>query len=382
MQSSFGQHTSRSRHLWVIPPNRPSDVYTDPEGRFSLRARGETDVRHFLDLDAYSAAKAFVDGRFDVRGDLIEAIRYFSNQPHSGTRQLIFSMLARLEHLRIHSFFDGREENEKNTRFHYNHPNEFYSLFLDSRLVYSAGWFDSPYDTLDHAQEKKFELICRDLKMHPDDTFLDIGSGWGGLIVYAAKRFGAFTRGCTIATQQLRWTKREIEEQGLRGRVDVCLCDYREMHGVYDKIASVGMFEHVGKNKLGSYFRKMYSLLRPGGLFLNGSVMRPKDVNDGPETLFVQRSVLPGGELVRLDDVLLEAERAGFENVGMRDLSTHYARTCEAWVKNLQRNKDRCRALVGERTYRTWLLYLAGSAVSFEEGSTNAAQVLLQKPRT
>ncbi|MBV8895783.1 MAG: class I SAM-dependent methyltransferase [Acidobacteriaceae bacterium] len=339
-------------------------------------------MRHVLDLDAYSAAKAFVDGRFDVRGDLIEAIRYFSNQPHSGTRQLIFSMLARLEHLRIHSFFDGSEENEKNTRYHYNHPNEFYSLFLDSRLVYSAGWFDSPYDTLDQAQGKKFELICRDLRMRPDDTFLDVGSGWGGLILYAAGHFGAFARGCTIATQQLRWTKRQIEEQGLRGRVDVCLCDYREMHGLFDKIASVGMFEHVGKNKLGSYFRKMYSLLRPGGLFLNSGVMRPKGVNDGPETLFVQRSVLPGGELVRLDDVLLEAERAGFENVGMRDLSKHYARTCEAWVKNLQRNKDRCCALVGERTYRTWLLYLAGSAVSFEEGNTSAAQVVLQKPRT
>jgi cyclopropane-fatty-acyl-phospholipid synthase len=381
MQTPLEQHTSDSRVFWISQPDGRSNVLTDPVGRFSITAKGETDVRHFLKLDAYSAAKAFVEGHFEVRGDLLEAVRYFSNQPHSGIRELLFSMLARLEHLRIYSFFGTREETEKNVQFHYDRSNEFYSLFLDSRLVYSAGWFDSPYETLESAQEKKLELICRDLEMHPDETFLDIGSGWGGLILYAAERFGVHARGCTIAAQQLHWTKREIEKHGLHGRVDVCVCDYRDMHGQFDKIASVGMFEHVGKSRLAGYFRKMYALLRPGGLFLNRGVIRPPGVNDGPDTLFLQRSVFPGGELVHLDDVMQEAERAGFENIGMRDLRTHYGLTCKAWVSNLQRNGDRCRALVGERTYRTWLLYLAGSAVSFEEGRTSAAQVLFKKPR-
>jgi cyclopropane-fatty-acyl-phospholipid synthase len=380
MQTSFGPHTSDSHHFWVSHPGGRYNVYTDPEGRFSLRAPGKTDVRHFLALDAYSAAKAFVDGHFDVRGDLIEAIRYFSNQPHSGIRQVLFSMLARLEHLRIHSFFGTSEETEKSLQDHYDRPNEFYSLFLDSRLVYSAGWFDSPYDTLEHAQEKKLELICRDLQMRPGDAFLDIDSGWGALALYAAERFEARASGCTIALQQLRWSWCEIEKQGLRDRADVCLCDYRDMNGTYDKIASAGMFEHVGKARLAGYFRKIYSLLRPGGLFLNRAVVRPQGVNDGPDTLFLRRSVFPGGELVHLDDILREAKRAGFENIEMRDLHTHYALTCKAWVNNLQRNKDRCRALVGDRTYRTWLLYLAGSAASFEEGRTNAAQVVFRKP--
>jgi cyclopropane-fatty-acyl-phospholipid synthase len=381
METSSGQHTSDSSHFWVSQPDGRSNVFTDPEGRFTMTAPGHTDVRHFLKLDVYSAANAFVDGHFDVRGDLIEAVRYFTNQPHSGIRHFVFSMLARLEHLRIYSFFGTREEIGKGVRYHYDRSNEFYSLFLDSRLVYSAAWFDSPADSLDRAQDAKLNLICRDLQLQSGETFLDIGCGWGGLICYAAEHFGVKAHGCTIATQQLQWTTAEIEKRLLRDRVDVSLCDYRDAEGSYDKIASVGMFEHVGKGRLAGYFRKMYSLLKPAGLFLNRGVVRPQGVSDGPDTLFLQRSVFPGGELVHLDDVLREAERAGFETIGMRDLRTHYALTCKAWLNNLQRNGDRCRSIVGDRIYRTWLLYIAGSAVAFEQGRTGAAQVLFQKLR-
>jgi cyclopropane-fatty-acyl-phospholipid synthase len=317
-----------------------------------------------------------------VQGDIAEAVRYFSLQPHSGLRQVVYSMLARLENLRTYSFFGIREEAEKNIQFHYDRSNEFYSSFLDSRMVYSAAWFDSHDDTIDRAQEQKLDLICRDLQLRPGETFLDVGSGWGGLILYAGECFGVQASGCTIATQQLLWTQTEIEKRGLAGRVDVRLCDYRDTGGSYDKVASVGMFEHVGKGRLAGYFQKMYSLVKPGGLFLNRGVVRPQGIGQGPDTLFIQRSVFPGGELVHLDDVVREGERAGFEVIGMRDLRTHYGLTCNAWVNNLRRNKKRCRALVGDRTYRTWLLYLAGSAVGFELSRIGAAQVIFQKPQT
>ena len=379
MQTSSGQGTSKPRHSSVTEPEG-INVFSDSRGQFTLVGEGDTDPREILKLDAYSAANAFVNGDFDVHGDLIEAVRYFSGQPHTGIRQLIYSMLARLEHLRIYSLLGGRHDAAKNIQYHYDRSNEFYSLFLDTRLVYSAAYFESPDDDLECAQEQKLDLICRDLVLCPDESFLDIGCGWGGLIFHVAERFGAKAHGCTIATQQLQYVKRQIERRRLSGRVTVCLCDYRDTCGSYDKIASVGMFEHVGKGRLAGYFRKMFELLRPRGLFLNRGVVRPQSITDGPDTLFVQRSVFPGGELVHLDDILREGERAGFEPIGMRDLRIHYALTCKAWVANLRRNQEQCRGLVGDRIYRTWLLYLAASAVEFEEGRTSAAQVLFLKP--
>jgi cyclopropane-fatty-acyl-phospholipid synthase len=355
-------------------------VFTDSQGRFTLVGAGDMDPGQILKLDAYSAANAFVNGEFDVHGDLIEAVRYFSNQPHTGIRHLIHSMLARLEHLRIYSLLGGRDDATKSIQYHYDRSNEFYSLFLDSRLIYSAGYFESPDDGLERAQEHKLDLVCRDLALCPDESFLDIGCGWGALIFHAAERFGVKALGCTIAMQQLEYVKQEIEMRRLLHRVSVCLCDHRDMQGFYDKIASIGMFEHVGKGRLVNYFRKIFDLLRPHGLFLNRGVVRPQGISDGPDTLFIQKSGLPGGELVHLDDVLREGERAGFEAIRMRDLRIHYALTCKAWVANLQRNAERCCGLVGERIYRTWLLYLAASAVGFEEGRTSAAQVLFLKP--
>ncbi len=165
----------------------------------------------------------------------------------------------------------------------------------------------------------------------------------------------------------------------LAGSVSVEVIDYRDLNGTFDKIASVGMFEHVGRSRLRGYFKKMYSLLNGGGRFLNRGVVRPENVRDDPETLFLQKKVFPGGELVHLDDVVSEGERAGFEVIGTEDLREHYALTCRAWVKNLEKRADTCRFLVGDSTYRTWLLYLAASAVSFEDGRTGAAQVLFAK---
>lgn len=373
--------TEDAKHVWTKPPEGRTNIYSDPEGQFTIIAKAPLTTHKILRMDAYSAAMAFVQGKFDVHGSIISAIKYFSQQPHSPWRQVIFSGLARLEHLRIASVLGCRRSTARAIQFHYDRPNEFYSQFLDSRMVYSAACFVDAYDSLEKAQTQKLERICRDLRLRPDDCLLDIGCGWGGLVTYAAERFGVKAIGCTLAEQQVTFAQHIIEQHSLGKRASVMLRDYRSLDGRFDKIASVGMFEHVGHARLRSYFNKVFELLNPGGLFLNRGIVRPQGVCDGPETFFLQKHVFPGGELVHLDDVVREGERVGFAVVGLRDLHRDYALTCKAWVNRLQTASARCSALVGDTTYRTWLLYLAASAIAFEDHKTSASQVLFMKRR-
>ncbi len=372
------QRRSEPSHVWISQPDGGSNVCPGPQGRFTIIEKDGSAPRRLLQMDPYSAAIAFIHGRVEIHGDIFEAIRYFSHHHHSLFRQLLFSGLARLQHLRTSFLLGRRNPAARNVQFHYDRSDEFYSQFLDSRMVYSAAHFCTPDDSLETAQRQKLEAICRDLSLRPGDRFLDIGCGWGGLVTYAAKHFGVQALGCTLAQRQLDFAQQVIEREGLE-RVSVSLCDYRDVHGSFDKIASVGMYEHVGRSRMAGYFAQVFRLLKPGGFFLNRGLVRPHGISDGPDTLFIQNNVFPGGELVHLDDVVREGERAGFDVIGVRDLRHHYALTCRAWVKNLQRNAVNCRDLVGDNMYRTWLLYLAGSAVGLEDRQIGAAQVLFHK---
>jgi cyclopropane-fatty-acyl-phospholipid synthase len=380
MSSIAQRHSSEKDEVWVSEPGGRSNCYSDPEGRFAIVAAGSHEPGQYLKMDAYSAASAFIEGDFDVHGDMFAAIRYFSNQPHHGLRHFLFSMLAKTWHIRTRFFFGGSDAS-RSIRFHYDRSNEFYAQFLDSRMLYSAAHFEEPTNSLEQAQKQKLENICKDLVLRSGDRFLDIGCGWGGLVCYAAGEFGARSFGCTLSPRQFELARKAIERQKLKDTSAVELCDYRALDGRFDKIASVGMFEHVGRSRLPEYFEKIYAMLEPGGLFLNRGVVRRRRFSDGPDTRFLQKRVFPDGDLVHLDDVVREGERAGFAVAGVRDLRLHYALTCRRWVENLQAHAERARAFVGEAPYRTWLLYLAGSAVSFEDWHTGAAQVLFSKPR-
>jgi cyclopropane-fatty-acyl-phospholipid synthase len=288
-------------------------------------------------------------------------------------------LAARLQSIRTRSLLGRRKESAESIQFHYDRSNEFYAQFLDSRMVYSSAYFRHPAVSLNEAQLEKLHRICKHLELQAGERFLDIGCGWGGLITHAAEHYGVTALGCTLSREQLEFARETVRSRGLSERVTVEPTDYRDLNGSFDKVASVGMFEHVGRSRLSGYFKKVYSLLGRGGLFLNRGVLRPHGVSDSPETLFLQKNVFPGGELVHLDDVVREGERAGFAAIGMEDLRKHYALTCRAWVANLQQHSDRCRALAGEATYRTWLLYLAASAVSFEDACTTAGEVVFVK---
>ncbi len=330
-------------------------------------------------MDAYSAANAFVADKFAVHGDIFSAIRFFSSQPHSIANVLWASLATGLERLRTYSVPGQRKHTAENIQFHYDRSNEFYAQFLDSQMVYSSAYFRDRNTSLEEAQTEKLDQICRDLELKPGDRFLEIGCGWGALLIHAARYCGVTALGCTLSNEQLEFVRELVRRHDLAERVRIEAIDYRDLAGSFDKIASVGMFEHVGAGHLAEYFKKVYSLLNGSGLFVNRGVIRPEGISDGPDTLFLQKHVFPGSKLVHLGDVVRHGERAGFEVRSMDDLRKHYALTCRAWVKNLQQHADTCCALVGKTTYKTWLLYLAASTVAFEDGRTSAAQVLFAK---
>jgi cyclopropane-fatty-acyl-phospholipid synthase len=334
-----------------------------------------------LRSDLYSAALAFIRGDFDIRGDIISAIRFKTETTRRGLRDLIASIAARLAPSRIESWFQTSSRATQNVRFHYDRSNDFYRSFLDSRMVYSCAYFKDPNQNLDEGQLAKLDHICRKLDLRHEERFLDIGCGWGALVLRAAEKYGALATGCTLSRQQDLFAAKLIAERKLEDRVVVQESDYRKLAGRFDKIASVGMFEHVGRRRLREYFRTVFSLLDDEGLFLNHGIIRPEGTTDGPETLFLQRKVFPGGELASLSTVSREAGRAGFEVLDVENLRPHYALTCRRWVERLQQNVAECLRHVDHETYHTWLLYLAGSALSFEAGDTDLCQILMAKRR-
>jgi cyclopropane-fatty-acyl-phospholipid synthase len=350
------------------------------EPAFVVCAAGPEQFEKLLAADGYSAAMAFTRGEFSLEGDLAAAIRFYRAHSHSRFRELLVNLALHLGPAQWEVWFQSRERAARNVRYHYDQPAEFYQQFLDSRLVYSCAYFKAPGMSLDQAQLEKLDLVCRKLDLQSGETFLDVGCGWGALVRHAAEKYGATATGCTLSHQQFEYASRRREVPGRGGSLDILLRDYRDLEGPYDKIASVGMFEHVGRKRLAVYFEKLFGLVSSGGRVLNHGIIRPESFHDDAETVFLRRKVFPGADVPYLREVIQAAERAGFELLDVENLRPHYALTCRAWVRNLQSHSAECRRLTGESVYRSWLVALAASEVNFAEGMLNLCQVLLQKP--
>lgn len=268
-------------------------------------------------------------------------------------------------------------------RYHYDVSNDFYRLWLDKHMVYSCAYFRSADDALDDAQARKLDYICRKLRLKPGQRLLDIGCGWGGLVMWAAERYGADATGITLSEPQAELANRRIAEAGLADRCRVELLDYREVPGeaCYDALVSVGMFEHVGESLLPEYFRRAWALLRPCGPFLNhGIACRVGNTTAGRSTTLNETYVFPDGELVPINTTLRAAEGEGFEVRDVESLREHYAQTLRHWVRRLEARHDEALQCVDEVTYRVWRLFMAGSAHGFSSGRLNVYQTLLVKP--
>lgn len=277
-----------------------------------------------------------------------------------------------------------RLRDRKNIQYHYDVSNEFYGLWLDARRVYSCAYYLNPDMALEAAQEAKLDHICKKLALNPGERFLDIGCGWGGLTFWAAEHYGVNATGITLSENQHDYVKEQIAARGLQDRVRVRLMDYREVHehGQFDKIASVGMFEHVGRAHLTGYFRKIHDLLKPGGLAMNHGItaaaLKSQGLGSGISE-FVEDYVFPGGELPHISEVMQHATTGGLECLDAENLRPHYGRTLWEWVRRLELHEAEARRMIGEKKYRIWRIYMAGSAHAFDQGWLELWQVLAGK---
>lgn len=332
--------------------------------------------------------EAFVRGDLNVEGDffwVFDMAEYLLKRPRSAWQRAMesiaqawFAIAQSVRHGQRHS--PGRDRHS--IQFHYDQPVEFFRPWLGDSLVYSCAYFRSPRDTLDQAQRQKLEHICRKLRLEPGDNFFDIGCGWGSLILHAARHHGARAHGITLSEMQQEVAQERIAAAGLEETCRTELRDYRDCGswaGSFDKVASVGMCEHVGLENLPSYFRIARTLLKPGGTFLNHGIVRA-DTALPLKDSFVERHVFPDGRLVTLTDVVQCAEAAGFEVRDAENLREHYELTLRRWVEGIRENEEEVKRHVSLETYRTWLLYMGGCAAAFRRGDLAVYQLLLLNP--
>ncbi|WP_424813535.1 class I SAM-dependent methyltransferase [Roseococcus sp. YIM B11640] len=279
---------------------------------------------------------------------------------------------------------EGRDDKSQ-VQFHYDLSNAFYSLFLDPEMVYSCAYFPDWEADLATAQKAKLEMICRKLRLAPGERFLDIGCGWGGLVCHAAQHHGVKAHGVTLSQAQFDFAQEKVKRLGLQDRVTLELRDFRSLDMEFDKIASIGMFEHVGLDNRDGYFRHIRSLLRPRGIYLHHAIARPmkKDEREfrkkRPEFAALVNYIFPGGELDHIGGTTDAMERNGFEIHDTEGWREHYGRTCRLWTERLHANRAAAEAEVGPAKTRIWLIYLAGCALAFERGSVGIFQTVATK---
>jgi cyclopropane-fatty-acyl-phospholipid synthase len=364
--------------------------------------------RMLLPATELNLGESFVRGDFDVDGDLTAAISLGGQLDASlrsplGMARVLTRLLslpmndlppdAKLERPKPRNTGNLHDKNNDatNVRAHYDLGNDFYALFLDRRMVYSCAYFETGSENLDQAQEAKLELICKKLRLSPGEKLLDIGCGWGGLVIHAAQHYGVRATGITLSEPQAELARARIEALGLSHLVQIEVRDYRDFPpGIqFDKLVSVGMVEHVGRANIRQYFHEAAHLLRPGGLFLcHGIVDTRKPVGILANAIeqrtwrrssFLEQYVFPGGEVLRPSEMLSAAEIAGFEVRDLESLREHYALTARHWSNRLEANRDAVTRLVGEKTYRVYRLYLAAVVHTFVSRRNGLNQILFAK---
>jgi len=368
--------------------------------RFTLMVKHPDALRRMLraSTNDLSLSEAYINGDLDVAGDLEAAMplaNYLAGRSWPAVTVLRIGkhllQLPRLERSRRNKTRQGAElagelhsveRDRQAVTYHYDVSNDFYALWLDKQMVYSCAYFETDDEDLETAQVRKLDYICRKLRLRSGERLLDIGCGWGGLIMHAARNYGVEALGITLSENQAMLARQRIEQAGLQKRCRVEVRDYREIDQTegFEKIVSVGMFEHVGESQLPLYFQHVWRLLRSGGVFLNhGIANRPIDPRPkGPN--FISRYVFPDGDLVPINATLRYAEEASFEVRDVESLREHYALTLRHWAQRLESQQEEALRTVDEATYRVWCLFLPGSAYSFAAGLLNLYQTVLIKP--
>jgi cyclopropane-fatty-acyl-phospholipid synthase len=397
-------------HLWDGSVQRGGTIPREP---FTLRFTRRGALRRMLvPPSELSIAESIVSGDVEVDG-VMERVTGLADQIASrinslgGAASLIPKLLAlpsdderpaaaagRYARARRALSRRFRRSGAAEIRFHYDVGNEFYALWLDPRMLYTCAYYRTPEDDLARAQTAKLEHICRKLRLREGQTLLDIGCGWGGLVQYAAEHYGVSALGITLSAAQAEWAQRQIAERGLSERCRVQVMDFRDLPPSlrFDRVSSVGVTEHVPADQQEAYFKRVFDALKPGGLFMNHcetsnhTARRRDTIGERIERWawkrdqFIDRYVFPDARLVSLGSLVVKAERVGFETRDVESLREHYTLTLRHWLGALEARRDEAIALVGERTYRVWRLYMSVAAYGFDTGSLNLVQTLLSKP--
>jgi cyclopropane-fatty-acyl-phospholipid synthase len=366
------------------------------QSRFTLTLKHPGALRAmFLAPSELTLGEAYIYDDFDIEGDIEAALDlgdYLLGQDRSLRERLpLAELLRRLpasgrprvgrQPAKLRGSVHSGDRDRQAVSYHYDLPADFYALWLDHYMTYSCAYFANPEEDLDTAQQRKLDYVCTKLRLRRGDRLLDIGCGWGGLVIHAAAHYGADAVGITLSVPQALVARQRIRDARLSDKCRVEVWDYRELEPgqQYDKIASIGMFEHVGAALLPEYFSRAWDLLRAGGVFLNHGIGYSATYRKrGPS--FSDRYVFPDGELVPISTILRAAELSGFEVRDVESLREHYALTLRHWVRRLEARADQARSITDDVTYRTWRLYMAGAAHGFRTGRLNVYQTLLAKP--
>ncbi|WP_022960837.1 C17 cyclopropane fatty acid synthase CfaB [Halopseudomonas pelagia] len=322
--------------------------------------------------------EAYIDKRMEVRGPIMQVVEIAD--------RLSKGLLGdRSDPVKPRTAHDKAMDAEA-IAYHYDLSNDFYALWLDPEMLYSCAYFrDSEHDSLAQAQINKLDHICRKLRLQPGERLLDVGCGWGGLARHAAQHYGVSVYGITLSKEQLVLAREKNAAAGLGEAIELQLQDYRDLPGRenFDKVVSVGMFEHVGQANLDTYFKVLHDQVKPGGLVMNHGITAKhvdgRPVSRGAGT-FIGRYVFPHGELPHLSTAIASMSEQGLEVVDVESLRLHYARTLEHWSDNLEARLEEARALVPDKTLRIWRVYLAGCAYGFRKNWINIHQILAVKP--
>jgi cyclopropane-fatty-acyl-phospholipid synthase len=346
------------------------------EPRVTIRVPSPGGLRYLLSPSLGSLGEAYVEGALEIKGRAADMIQVGNALAASTGKPPRTSRVASA--LRLVSPHT-REKDAEAIRYHYDVSNEFYSNFLDPAMVYSCAYFETGEEDLATAQLKKIDHILTKIGVQPGQTLLDIGCGWGALVIRAAQQFGARCVGVTLSERQYELARERVARAGLQDRVEIRLQDYRDVAGQFDRITSVGMFEHVGVQHLEEYFGRIHQLLAPGGVVMNHGITT-SDVEQRASPYgggeFIDRYVFPHGELAHLSTVIRTMQEGGLEVRDVENLRRHYARTCAIWTENFERNAERIRRTADPKTFRIWHVYLAGCAYAFAHDWISLFQIV------
>jgi cyclopropane-fatty-acyl-phospholipid synthase len=346
-------------------------VHFGDSPKFILRLISKKGAQRIISNGFLGFGEAYMAQEIEVDGDLQELLRlglsiHFYEYNISTVRKIGYVLSSLMNR-------GSLLKSPRNSAYPYDRGNEFYSLYLDNSMAYSCAYFKSPEDSLDHAQDNKYDHICRKLQLKPGESLVDIGCGWGVMLIFAANHYGITGVGCTLSRNQVDYANTKIRELGLQDRIRVVYRDYRKLKGQFDKFVSIGMFEHVGKKYFPVFFKKVMQLLKKGGMGLLHSIGKDTPSKGDPWTM---KYIFPGGYIPTLGEMVDGVGQVGFTILDVENLRLHYARTLDCWLQNYERNIEEVRRLVDESFVRRWRLFLTSSAAGFRYGQSRLFQIL------